>query len=60
MQDKLNTHTKGSFYAYLSVRRAGALSELIDFEAVKISWSFSVEAAIEKLNRSYQQVNQQN
>jgi hypothetical protein len=29
-------------------------------QAVKISWSFSVEAAREKLNRSYQQVNQQN
>ena len=31
VQDNGNTHTKGSFYEYLSVERAGELSELIDF-----------------------------
>lgn len=31
VQDNLNTHSKGSFYEYLPLQRAGALNELIDF-----------------------------
>lgn len=31
VQDNLNTHSKGSFYEYLPLQRAGELSELIDF-----------------------------